>query len=443
MADVVIGEECYGSHSSNLRKRYVRSDDTGRVIVLDETERYTSIAQFFRSVFLPQGYPESVSDDYLIYQLWDTIQAFASSITGTLASQALLKGIGVGDENATVLAATMTWLLKDGTSMVGRVVFAWLQGTKLDSDAKRWRLFADITNDVAIFLEILAPYLGVYFTAVVCVAGVAKSIVGVSGGATRASLTLHQARRNNMADVAAKDGSQETIVNLAALLVSLLVVPVITGKPMLIWALFIIFTIVHLYANYSAVTSVVMETFNQARYHIIVKEYMVSREILSLREANYREPVLRGTRWKLPIKLGTSFENILNSMADVSLLRYTYSEEKYLLSVDFRKGCIYVVLDKTSGVLDQLKACYQAELINYACDHYVESDDRLRNLITAVRDKNTEEVISLSYQCMAMLFPQCLEGMLQEGWVVEPSLLGPDEWRAMWDFGGLTQKKGY
>lgn len=35
-----------------------------------------------------------------------------------------------------------------------------------------------------------------------------QSIVGVAGGATRAALTQHQARRNNMADVSAKDGSQ-------------------------------------------------------------------------------------------------------------------------------------------------------------------------------------------------------------------------------------------
>jgi hypothetical protein len=35
-----------------------------------------------------------------------------------------------------------------------------------------------------------------------------KSIVGVAGGATRAAFTQHQARRDNMADVAAKDGSQ-------------------------------------------------------------------------------------------------------------------------------------------------------------------------------------------------------------------------------------------
>ena len=32
--------------------------------------------------------------------------------------------------------------------------------------------------------------------------------MGVAGGATRAALTQHQARHNNMADVSAKDGSQ-------------------------------------------------------------------------------------------------------------------------------------------------------------------------------------------------------------------------------------------
>lgn len=44
---------------------------------------------------------------------------------------------------------------------------------------------------------------------VVCVPFVSiQSIVGVAGGATRAALTVHQARRNNMADISAKDGSQ-------------------------------------------------------------------------------------------------------------------------------------------------------------------------------------------------------------------------------------------
>ncbi|RLV63728.1 hypothetical protein DV515_00017974, partial [Chloebia gouldiae] len=40
-----------------------------------------------------------------------------------------------------------------------------------------------------------------------------QCVVGVAGGATRAALAVHQARRDNVADVAAKDSSQETLVN--------------------------------------------------------------------------------------------------------------------------------------------------------------------------------------------------------------------------------------
>jgi len=39
-------------------------------------------------------------------------QAFCSSITGALATMAILKGVGVGDSSATPLAATITWMLK-------------------------------------------------------------------------------------------------------------------------------------------------------------------------------------------------------------------------------------------------------------------------------------------------------------------------------------------
>ena len=47
---------------------------------------------------------------------------------------------------------------------------------------------------------------------VLCVAGVGRSLVGVAGGATKAAVAQHQARGRNMADLAAKDGSQETLV---------------------------------------------------------------------------------------------------------------------------------------------------------------------------------------------------------------------------------------
>lgn len=66
-----------------------------------------------------------------------------------------------------------------------------------------------------------------------------QSVVGVAGGATRAALTQHQARNNNMADVSAKDGSQETLVNLVAFICSLLLLRVVTGNQL--WAWFYIF----------------------------------------------------------------------------------------------------------------------------------------------------------------------------------------------------------
>ena len=62
----------------------------------------------------------------------------------------------------------------------------------------------------------------------------------------------------------------------------------------LVWTLFTIFTCVHLWANYSAVTSVIMETLNQARLHILVNDFF-SRESVglpSIKDTNFREPVI-------------------------------------------------------------------------------------------------------------------------------------------------------
>ena len=76
------------------------------------------------------------SHHYYRDQVWDTVQAFASSVSGSLATAAVLGGLGVGDSAATPLAATITWILKDGAGMVGRIVFAAYTSTSLDFDCK-------------------------------------------------------------------------------------------------------------------------------------------------------------------------------------------------------------------------------------------------------------------------------------------------------------------
>nr|XP_057904515.1 RUS1 family protein C16orf58 homolog [Doryrhamphus excisus]XP_057904516.1 RUS1 family protein C16orf58 homolog [Doryrhamphus excisus] len=374
-----------------------------------------SFVGVFKSIFLPQGYPESVSGDYLQYQLWDTAQAFASSLSGTLATQASLKGVGVGNQEATVAAATITWLLRDGTSMLGRILFAWLKGNKLDSEAKKWRLFADVLNDIAMFMEILAPFFPAWFTIIVCTSGVFKSVVGVAGGATRAALTVHQARRDNMADISAKDGSQETLVNLAGLVVSLILIPLVTDNPVLTLSLFLVFTALHLFANYRAVRSVVMETLNEARLAIVLQHFLQDGCILSPAEANREEPVFLEFRKTVPIKLGVRLQEVVQSPEELSLALKKNNNKPFLLVVT--NGYVCVCLGAQASTQDEIRAMCQAIWISNELTACIELPEKHPDLVHE------------SHKLMDTVFSQFLQGVEAAGWDVKRTLLDWDEWR--------------
>ncbi|XP_041633869.1 RUS1 family protein C16orf58 homolog [Cheilinus undulatus] len=417
---VVVATERYGSAES---WKYFANDGVmeRRRDGKKGEKRGNSVVGIFKSVFLPQGYPESVSADYLQYQLWDTVQAFSSSLSGTLATQASLKGVGVGNQEATVAAATVTWLLRDGTGMLGRILFAWQKGNKLDSEAKKWRLFADVLNDIAMFMEILAPFFPAFFTLIVCTAGIFKSIVGVAGGATRAALTVHQARRDNMADISAKDGSQETLVNLAGLLVSLILIPLVTDNPVLTLSLFFLFTVLHLFANYKAVRSVVMETFNEARLSIVLQQYLKDKQILSPLEANQREPVFFELKKTMPVRLGVRLQDVLQNPEELNLALKENSMP-YMLGV--KNGCVCVCLGPGASVHDEIRAMCQAVWLSSKLSSSPETPTQTR--------LGHWELVHKSYKQMDTIFGPFLKGVEAAGWDTKRTLLDWDEWRVEW-----------
>lgn len=62
----------------------------------------------------------------------------------------------------------------------------------LDTDSKKWRLFADFLNDLAMFLELLLlPLYQDSSTVILCLTTSMKGIVGVAAGASRAAITQH------------------------------------------------------------------------------------------------------------------------------------------------------------------------------------------------------------------------------------------------------------
>ncbi|XP_011340582.1 RUS1 family protein C16orf58 homolog isoform X2 [Ooceraea biroi] len=245
--------------------------------------------------------------------------------------------------------------------------------TRLDGQCKKWRLFADILNDVAMGMELLVPYFSSCSIAILCISTIMKSIVGVAGGATRAALTQHQAIRNNLADVSAKDGSQETCVNLIASFFGIFILSLFHSGQYLI-ELYLFLVAVHLYANYSAVKALCLDTLNEDRLALIVKRYMLNEHVPEPPEINEEESVfLLGNPTKsvcgFDIKIGASFasvlkEGIISSMEMEFLLKF-FEDRKYLITVDIERRDIFVILKKDIRPVETLEAYFYASMCGF------------------------------------------------------------------------------
>ncbi|XP_032063195.1 RUS1 family protein C16orf58 homolog, partial [Aythya fuligula] len=330
-------------------------------------------------LLLPQGYPESVSGDYGRYQGWDSLQALCSTVTGTLSTRAVLQTVGVGDSAATATGATLTWVLRDGVGMVTRIIFAWLQGPSLDCEAKQWRLAADVINDAGLLLELLAPGCGGAGPLLLGVAAVAKSAVAVAGGATRAAVAVHQARRENAAEVSAKDGSQETLVNAVGLLLALLLLPLLEGRPWLSWVLVALLVAAHLGCNVRAVGALCLPTLNRPRLRLALGGALrgspapkpqatppggdvIGLPVPGPEEVNPREPLLPGSSTRLRLHLGAPLHRLVKSVAELRKAAECGTRD-YLIVLRPSQGWVGVGLRHGAPPDTPLRACAHALLL--------------------------------------------------------------------------------
>ncbi|CAH0402053.1 unnamed protein product [Chilo suppressalis] len=461
-ADIIIKEK-YGS--SACERLYVKPQGQSSIVVLDRN-KIRDVASWFIQIFLPQGYPHSVSKDYLSYQIWDTAQAFCSTITGTLATQEVLRGVGVGDTSATPLAATVTWVIKDGCGHIGRILFAFTHGTYLDAYSKKWRLYADTLNDAAMCIEIALPLFKNYTSFALCVSTVMKAIVGVAGGATRAAMTQHHAIRGNMADVAAKDSAQETAVNLIASFTALFIIYVF-GNTL---AIFLLMIILHIIFNYFAVRAVCLRTLNEPRFLQAIDIYLKQEVIASPCEINRKEPIIfyqlgpNLLDLKLcgfQIKLGSSLKELVNENSKVSLyqnMKQVYVERNYAIMPRVNKRKMYVLIKEHATTDDILCSYFHSVLLSIivsAINDYQlpssKTDGQPRPFAQVCQtlqsaewsrvlneDHNaprefmyepTQELIRYVDQIAQREWQRVRGGLLATGWDLSKHLLMVDEWR--------------
>lgn len=235
---------------------------------------YHRLATMLSIAFLPSGFPSSVTPDYLPYQMWDTVQALCSYVSGMAASQATLQGIGVGNAAATPAAALMTFLFKDVAGLLTNVVFASVYSRSFDAYPKQWRFMADVTNDVGLLVELAAPLVPSFFLPMACFGAVCRSITGVAGGATRMALTQHFSLHGNAADISAKEGSQETAVTLLGMIFGLGLTRLFSTLKSVAWIAVFSLTALHVYANMKALRALCLTKLNASRLDVILNAYL-------------------------------------------------------------------------------------------------------------------------------------------------------------------------
>jgi hypothetical protein len=90
----------------------------------------------WRRVFLPAGYPVSVSPDYGPSTAFQFLASVTGTMAGTVSTQALLQALGLGAGTALGLAASTNWIIKDGFGLLGGVLFAGVMGSRFDASPK-------------------------------------------------------------------------------------------------------------------------------------------------------------------------------------------------------------------------------------------------------------------------------------------------------------------
>ncbi|PIA63098.1 hypothetical protein AQUCO_00200847v1 [Aquilegia coerulea] len=288
----MIMEEWNGSSSTKLSKTAVLTVSSSSFSLQRYDSRFNEVSRRILEAFVPEGFPTSVTPDYAPFQIWDSLQGLSTYIRTMLSTQALLSAIGVGEKSATVIGATFQWFLRDFTGMLGGILFTFYQGSNLDSNAKMWRLVADLMNDLGMLMDLVSPLFPSAFIFIVCLGSISRSFTGVASGATRAALTQHFSLQNNAADISAKEGSQETVATMAGMVLGMLLAHITMGQPLIIWFSFLSLTVFHMYANYKAVCCLSLTTLNKQRCSILLQHFMKSGQVLSPQQVSKLEHIL-------------------------------------------------------------------------------------------------------------------------------------------------------
>lgn len=110
-------------------------------------------------------------------------------------------------------------VVQDSTGRLATILFAWLASSSLGTEPQKYRLLADLFNDLALLSDCAVPRVLQYRLPLLCFSGVSRALCGVMANSVGATMTAHFAKRGNLADVSAKSASLGTVAQLLGTIV--------------------------------------------------------------------------------------------------------------------------------------------------------------------------------------------------------------------------------
>ena len=393
-----------------------------------------------RSFFLPQGWPHSVTRDYLEYQIW----TFPSHVTGwmshSLAGSSMLKALGIdaSASGAVGFSAAIKWVTKDGVGAVGRLFVGGKLSSVFDEDPKRWRMIAEAITTLGLALEIATQLSPSNFVTLAGAGTLAKATGRGMGRPCFRVVQTHFATTNNVGDVSAKEEVWEVAAQMAGLAASVALLSAVeaAGTPEAVVPLWAGIHSLHVVLRYYALTKLRFTYPNYKRGAALVLEHVKYGKVLTLEKANSEEAMFQGPEAGvrgLKCVFGCSLEQILKGISsgsyqsnnnhsggenrneqgkDLEALIELYRDEKYMLT--WHDGTAQVLLWEGGSPLDMLRALWQAAWLH----HESSKDGNLLQNNDGLVGKVDISQLSESLNAMQECFPDLEQGAAAEGWTL-------------------------
>lgn len=371
------------------------------------------ILDALKEIYLPAGYPHSVSTDYLAFTRWRVLQNLASAVMAVVSTEALLFGLGLGKQATAATAAATQWVLKDGFGYIGKVIYGYVAGKQFDHDPKSWRILSDTVEDAGGVLELLTPMFPGNFLVLASVANALKGVAAMTGTATRHAIYKSLALRENQGDIATKGESQGVTCKMLGLAMGIAVSNSIGQNYRRLIAAYSMFAVIHLAANWQSMKCVQFTTLNRQRCSILIRAFLNGDEMPDPYDVSHHEQILfrpwRGFRPN--VILGSSLSDAVSSSSELTSAIQQAGNDRFLLSTPTPHS-VRIVLSKKAVAEDLLRAYFTAE---YFLSQPLSSRDM----------KSAKKYTNRNFS----RFVKCAQN---QGWSTEYAMLNPRGSRSSW-----------